>query len=723
LHLKQRVITVWFQNARQKARKSNHPGSATNSQFTGSNKSPSTSSQDYENNEEDAEDYDDPDNTYNNACDDDEGVDEDNNNYYDTDFDDNQSQVSLTESNKQVRNNQEQQHQPPEISSSSSAIQNANALQLAMSFLAAHQGQVPKDQSFAALAAAFNSSILKNGLTNGHDNSLGDATKRVGGEMEDEDEEDNTNGYDENELSDEEQAVYSSNLNGSGLINSAMINSSSSNSNAKRLRTTILPEQQEYLMQKYQLDQNPSRKMLDEIAREVRLKKRVVQVWFQNTRARERKGIIKITSNQNVTLSNSSSSNVSGSQGLKPQQNQSAAFLKRSGLESHLNLKNNYSYEANSHVDVDQFQNSDIHHSVESNNNKLLSTKEVKRNQSPSLSPAPHTQQVNQLQNFYTNLLLQQQQHAYQPFNGLQSPQSTSSNTANNGINSLLMSQLFNQLQQKGQKPDSGSGLVAPESTPLDLVSSSGANTSNLTALSSIALAAAAAYNKNPNFTREMPRSRSNSSTNGENNYKIKPSAAQQQQQRRVRTQMTQYQVNVMRLIFAEYKTPTMNECEQMGREINLKKRVVQVWFQNARAKEKKSHPLNSKSILFSNTANNDLSSYEFAPDECLICGFKYNNSTGVSGVGGNSQAQREHLFSKMHVNKLIKFVTNVAIENGADLNAGKFYTGFHNSSGGGDYKRKFEDDEEDNESGSEDENDCSNGDNDDNLIEYGRNN
>ena len=166
-----------------------------------------------------------------------------------------------------------------------------------------------------------------------------------------------------------------------------------------------------------------------------------------------------------------------------------------------------------------------------------------------------------------------------------------------------------------------------------------------------------------------------------------------QQHQRRVRTQMTQYQVNVMRLIFAEYKTPTMNECEQMGREINLKKRVVQVWFQNARAKDKKSHPStqqNPRSILFSNTANNDLSSYEFAADECLLCSVKYNASSSATTTAAsansassppNSQQQRDHLFSKLHLSKLIQFVTSIAVENGAnpvELNSGKVFTGFH---------------------------------------------
>ncbi len=118
------------------------------------------------------------------------------------------------------------------------------------------------------------------------------------------DEDEDENGYEDNELSDEDMEnedyspanYYQPSHNSSMCPSMAMsvnTSGSSGNANAKRLRTTILPEQQEYLMQKYQLDQNPSRKMLDEIAKEVRLKKRVVQVWFQNTRARERKGMLQ----------------------------------------------------------------------------------------------------------------------------------------------------------------------------------------------------------------------------------------------------------------------------------------------------------------------------------------------------------------------------------------------------------------------------------------------
>ena len=71
----------------------------------------------------------------------------------------------------------------------------------------------------------------------------------------------------------------------------------------KRVRTTILPEQLEYLTQKYREDSNPSRKQLRVITAEVGLSKRVIQVWFQNARARERKGPGMATSSRNCQAS------------------------------------------------------------------------------------------------------------------------------------------------------------------------------------------------------------------------------------------------------------------------------------------------------------------------------------------------------------------------------------------------------------------------------------
>ncbi|XP_038856308.1 zinc finger homeobox protein 4-like [Salvelinus namaycush] len=58
----------------------------------------------------------------------------------------------------------------------------------------------------------------------------------------------------------------------------------------RRQRTTISSEELEVLYQRYSLNSNPTRSVLEGITRDTGLKKRVVQVWFQNTRARQRKG-------------------------------------------------------------------------------------------------------------------------------------------------------------------------------------------------------------------------------------------------------------------------------------------------------------------------------------------------------------------------------------------------------------------------------------------------
>ncbi|KER19732.1 hypothetical protein T265_11578 [Opisthorchis viverrini] len=57
---------------------------------------------------------------------------------------------------------------------------------------------------------------------------------------------------------------------------------------------------------------------------------------------------------------------------------------------------------------------------------------------------------------------------------------------------------------------------------------------------------------------------------------------------RRNRTSITVLQSRCMHAIYTHHKTPSVHECDRLGATIGLSRRVVQVWFQNQRAKEKK---------------------------------------------------------------------------------------------------------------------------------------
>lgn len=62
----------------------------------------------------------------------------------------------------------------------------------------------------------------------------------------------------------------------------------------KRVRTTFTEEQLSILQANFQLDSNPDGQDLERIAQITGLSKRVTQVWFQNSRARQKKHSSKI---------------------------------------------------------------------------------------------------------------------------------------------------------------------------------------------------------------------------------------------------------------------------------------------------------------------------------------------------------------------------------------------------------------------------------------------
>ncbi|XP_017301819.1 LIM/homeobox protein Awh-like [Diaphorina citri] len=90
--------------------------------------------------------------------------------------------------------------------------------------------------------------------------------------------------------------------------------SSHSKSKAKRVRTTFTEEQLQVLQANFQLDSNPDGQDLERIAQITGLSKRVTQVWFQNSRARQKKHLHtgKMKSSQNIHSTSPGQSNDSG---------------------------------------------------------------------------------------------------------------------------------------------------------------------------------------------------------------------------------------------------------------------------------------------------------------------------------------------------------------------------------------------------------------------------
>uniref|UniRef100_A0A672TH25 Zinc finger homeobox protein 3 n=1 Tax=Strigops habroptila TaxID=2489341 RepID=A0A672TH25_STRHB len=411
----------------------------------------------------------------------------------------------------------------------------------------------------------------------------------------------------------------------------------------KRLRTTITPEQLEILYQKYLLDSNPTRKMLDHIAHEVGLKKRVVQVWFQNTRARERKGHFRA---------------IGPAQAHRRCPFCRALFKAKTALEAHIRSRHWHEAKRAGYnltlsamlLDCDGGlqMKGDIFDGASFSHMPPMSSD----GQSVPLSP------VNKSMELSPQTLLGPSSIKVEGIEDFESPSMSSVNLSfdqtkldNDDCSSVNTAITDTTTGDEGNADNDSATGIATETKSTSGPSEGLAKTAMIAMSeyedrlsSGLVSPAPSFYSKEYDNEGTVDYSETSSladpcspspgasgsaSKSGEN--------GDRPGQKRFRTQMTNLQLKVLKSCFNDYRTPTMLECEVLGNDIGLPKRVVQVWFQNARAKEKKSKLSMAKHFGINQT------SYEGPKTECTLCGIKYSARLSV----------RDHVFSQQHISKV----------------------------------------------------------------------
>ncbi|GLD68828.1 zinc finger homeobox protein 3-like protein [Lates japonicus] len=288
----------------------------------------------------------------------------------------------------------------------------------------------------------------------------------------------------------------------------------------KRQRTTITPEQLEVLYQRYSLDSNPTRGVLESIARDVGLTRRVVQVWFQNTRARERKGQFR-----------SMGPGSSFSLGLNHLRCPfcRALFKVKSALDAHMRSR---------HWAEAERAGYNLSTSNGSSGQIGMAMSSVMDRPGPSVSSNP----IPNLGYVISNKEL----------------------TVKPPVTSLSSTMDLNNPEEDDDYEEDDEEYPCEE----------GSSMADQDSLS--------------------PEGSGGPSSDWGETQTLQQHHHHQQQ--RQRTQMSHFQILQLRDFYRSHRTPNRHECEALGQELGLPHRVVQVWFQNARAKEKRARSLSSDS-------------------------------------------------------------------------------------------------------------------------------
>lgn len=287
----------------------------------------------------------------------------------------------------------------------------------------------------------------------------------------------------------------------------------------KRQRTTITPEQLEVLYQRYSMDSNPTRGVLESIARDVGLTRRVVQVWFQNTRARERKGQFR-------SMGPGSTFGLGLNHLRCPFCR--ALFKVKSALDAH--MRSRHWAEA---------ERAGFNLSMSNGSSGQIATSSVMERPGPSISS-----NLLQNSNFAINKELNARPH----------------------MSSLSITTDLNNPDEDDDYEEDDEEYPCEES-------------SSIADQGSLSPEESGGPSSDWGDTRSLQQ-----------NHQLP-------QQQRQRTQMSHFQILQLRDFYRTHRTPNRQECEALGQELGLPHRVVQVWFQNARAKEKRARSMSSDSV------------------------------------------------------------------------------------------------------------------------------
>jgi len=329
-----------------------------------------------------------------------------------------------------------------------------------------------------------------------------------------------------NDLSIANQTVKASNEDKNGMLQK----------DTKRLRTTITSEQLKVLYEYYNSDHSPSRKVIEQIAQEVGLTKRVVQVWFQNTRARQRKG--------------------QGRSGMVNRFGTTSNYRSCPHCRTILRSQEDYDYHIRTiHSDRASFSNQlAIRDSAD-----VMGEKPSYGAEKPSGS-VPFSQKSEAAGSSF-----QFRREGYERSSGF----NTSANDFSRAITNYNTSSPFSLVKSYGRDRFENSPTLLNH---LDLGNKS------------VNQSASKALSRNetlPEFSQAE-----NSSPRQEVSHQF--GTEQSFGQKRHRTHLTTTQKRVMKQCFKDCRNPSLSEREIIARAIGLDNRVVQVWFQNHRAKEKK---------------------------------------------------------------------------------------------------------------------------------------